>query len=103
MRTKPRDRWEIILDILEVISEKGREVKTNIIERANLDWRNSKGYFDSLLKNGFIEKKGAGKTFYKITKKGKKFKRDIQKVEEYLKERQEEPKKNRKNYGNIIN
>ncbi|MQY53701.1 MAG: hypothetical protein GH149_00125 [Methanosarcinales archaeon] len=39
----PRSRWEIILDILRVISQEereseGKEKKTRVMQRAYLDW-----------------------------------------------------------------
>jgi predicted transcriptional regulator len=53
---KPRSRWDIILDILEVIAiSENRAKKTRIMKKAYLDWRNFQRHFGFLIEGDFIE------------------------------------------------
>jgi len=51
---KDRSRWEIILDILHVMKKEKKIKKTRLMQKAYLDWRNFKKYFDYLLEENFI-------------------------------------------------
>ena len=51
-----RSKWEIILDILEVIQTEKKMKKTRIMYNAYLDWRNFMRYFNFLLEKGCIMK-----------------------------------------------
>jgi predicted transcriptional regulator len=73
----PRNRWEIFLDILKVMSEEeqesnGKVKKTRIMQRALLDWRNFQKHFKFLLEHGFIGEIDDPKegTCYDLTEKG---------------------------------
>lgn len=87
----PRSRWEIILDILRVISEEekggeGKVKKTRVMQRAYLDWRNFKRYFDFLVEQGFVgnsEDAEKGKTYY-LAEKGKDLMKRLREVEGIL-------------------
>jgi len=87
----PRSRWEIILDILSVISEEEREVKskvkkTRVMQKAYLDWRNFQRHFDFLLKQGFVgysEEQEGDKGYY-LTEKGRDLLRGLREVEDIL-------------------
>ncbi|MCX9011926.1 MAG: hypothetical protein OIN66_12480 [Candidatus Methanoperedens sp.] len=67
---KKRSRWELIYDVLRVTSEEKDAKKTRIMQRAYLDWRNFKKYFELLLEKGFIVKCNSPPDGYKITEKG---------------------------------
>ena len=55
-RTMQRSRWELILDILGVISDEGRRAKkTRILKKVYLDWWGFEKYFAKLLERGFVE------------------------------------------------
>ncbi len=69
--TDKRNKWQIILDILEIIGEMGKVKKTRIMTRANLPWRNFKRHFDFLLLDGFIIKCIPSNDGYELTEKGK--------------------------------
>ncbi len=89
MGTKARSRWEIILDTLRGITEEGGVAKkTRIMQKAYLDWRNFKKYFDFLLEHGFIEEveKPAGKSNleYQLTEKGKEIMQKLVEIERML-------------------
>ncbi|MFZ2071744.1 MAG: winged helix-turn-helix domain-containing protein [Halobacteriota archaeon] len=90
MVIKARSRWEIILDTLRGITEEGGGVvkKTRIMQKAYLDWRNFKKYFNFLLEHGFIEEveKNAGRTNseYQLTEKGKEILEKLVEIERLL-------------------
>jgi len=70
----PRSRWEIILDILEVIAKEGnRAKKTRIMRKAYLDWRNFHRHFNFLREMGFVEEIDdvSGGALYELTERGK--------------------------------
>ena len=75
-----RSRGEIILELLEVISEEGRAKKTRIMQKACLDWRSFKKYFDFLLEHGFI----AVNDNCKLTEKGEDLSRRLREVDAIL-------------------
>ncbi len=69
-----RSRWELISDILGVISDEGRRAKkTRIMKKAYLDWWSFEKYFANLIKRGFVEKidDPALGTIYALTERGK--------------------------------
>lgn len=83
---KERSKWEIIQDILNVLWEEKNSKKTRIMQRACLDWRNFKRYFDFLLEEGFIEKNINPKNeVYNLTKKGCELLDRLNGVDEILK------------------
>ena len=51
---KGRSRWEIILNILNVIKKNKKIKKTRLMQNANLYWRNFKKYFDYLLEKKIL-------------------------------------------------
>ena len=69
-----RSRWEILLDILDVIATmENRAKKTRIMKMAYLDWKNFQRHFGFLIDGGFIVEiddlsKG---TSYGLTERGK--------------------------------
>ena len=79
-----RSRWEIILDILDVIATTGnRAKKTRIMKMAYLDWRNFQRHFGFLIDGGFIEEiddpsKG---TSYGLTERGKELRSKLKDLE----------------------
>ena len=83
---KQRSRWDIIFDILTVIEEEESAKKTRIMQRANLDWRSFKRYFNFLEERGFL---GSGdesskRKNYRLTKKGEELLQKLHEVEEML-------------------
>ena len=85
--TEPRSRWEIILDILKVISGKGGRVKkTRIMQNAYLDWRNFQRHFSFLQEHGFVESNSDPEegTGYYLTEKGKDLLQRLKEVKEVL-------------------
>ena len=79
--TKSRSRWEIILDILERTSEEeGEAKKTRIMQKACLDWRSFKKYFDFLLEHGFIVTDNS----CKLTEKGEDLLQRLREVDDIL-------------------
>ncbi len=85
--TEPRSRWEIILDILKVISGKGERVKkTRIMQNAYLDWRNFQRHFSFLQEHGFVENNSDPEegTGYHLTEKGKDLLQRLKEVKEVL-------------------
>lgn len=86
--TKHRSRWDILLDILKVISEEEGVKKTRIMQKTNLDWRSFKKYFDFLVDHGFLrvgDELGKRKS-YKLTKKGRNLLVELQEVTEMIQE-----------------
>jgi predicted transcriptional regulator len=65
-----RSRWELIYDVLKVTYEEKRSKKTRIMQRAYLDWRNFRKYFELLIDKGFIIKCNNVPDNYEITEKG---------------------------------
>ncbi|RJS83129.1 hypothetical protein CW713_04275 [Methanophagales archaeon] len=85
--TEPRSRWEIILDILKVMSGKRERVKkTRIMQNAYLDWRNFQRHFSFLQEHGFVENNSDPEegTGYYLTEKGKDLLQRLKEVKEVL-------------------
>ena len=85
--TEPRSRWEIILDILKVMSGKRERVKkTRIMQNAYLDWRNFQRHFSFLQEHGFVENNSDPEegTGYYLTEKGKDLLQRLEEVKEVL-------------------
>lgn len=74
-----RSRMDIIADILSVAMEETK--KTQIVYKANLNFRRVEGYLHYLLDRGLIENTDGG---YKTTEKGKEFLSDYQKMKRLL-------------------
>ncbi len=80
---KPRSRWDIILDILEVIAiAENRAKKTRIMKKAYLDWRNFQRHFGFLIDGDFIEEidDPSRGTVYGLTVRGKDLKSKLKDV-----------------------
>jgi len=77
---KRRGRAEIIVDILLAAMEEAK--KTQIVYKANLNFRRVKKYLPYLEEKGLIVNTGSE---YKTTEKGKQFLRDYQRMDEQLK------------------
>ena len=79
----PRSRWDIILDILEVIAiSENRAKKTRIMKKAYLDWRNFQRHFGFLIEGEFIEQieDPSRGTVYGLTERGKDLKSKLKDV-----------------------
>jgi predicted transcriptional regulator len=82
---KDRSRWEIIEDILAVLTEEKSAKKTRIMQRACLNWNDLQKYFDFLVEENFIaESNNPGMGSYAITEKGKEFLKRLKSVKEIL-------------------
>ncbi len=81
---KDRSRWEIILDLLEVIRGEGKAKKTRIMQKAYLDWRNFGRYFDFLLEEGFLAECNPEEGYYSITLEGDELLKRLKGVKELL-------------------
>ena len=77
---KRRDSIAIIVDILSVAGEKAK--KTQIVYKANLNFRMVGEYLPHLLDKGLIENTDGE---YKTTEKGEEFLTDYRKMKEMLK------------------
>ena len=77
-----RSRWELIYDVLKVTYEEKKSKKTRIMQRAYLDWRNFKTYFELLTDKGFITKCTSIPDNYEITEKGMKLLERFKRVDE---------------------
>jgi predicted transcriptional regulator len=77
---KRRGSIAMIVDILSVAREKAK--KTQIVYKANLDFRMVEEYFPHLMDKGLIENIGGE---YKTTEKGEEFLTDYQEMKEMLK------------------
>ncbi len=79
-----RSRWEILLDILDVIATmENRAKKTRIMKMAYLDWKNFQRHFGFLIDGGFIVEfddpsKG---TSYGLTERGKELRSKLKDLE----------------------
>ncbi len=67
---KGRGKWEIIKDILDVVSEEKKAKKTRILRRAYLDWDNFLRYSNFLLEEELIEFDASDKS-YELSNKGR--------------------------------
>lgn len=77
---KRRGKLEIIIDILSVAMKEAK--KTEIVYKANLNFKRVGKYLPYLEEKGLIENMGSE---YKTTGKGKQFLRDYRKMKEQLK------------------
>jgi predicted transcriptional regulator len=77
-----RSRWELIYDVLKITYEEKRSNKTRIMQRAHLDWRAFKKYFEVLIDKGFITKCISIPDNYEITEKGMKLLESFRKIDE---------------------
>ena len=87
MVEKQRSRWELILDILSVISDEGRRAKkTRIMKKSYIDWWSFEKYFANLIERGFVEKIGnpAFGIIYALTERGKELQERLEYVKEIL-------------------
>ncbi|VVB84974.1 Winged helix-turn-helix [uncultured archaeon] len=82
---KERSRFEIIEDMLAVLTEEKSVKKTRIMQRAYLNWRGLQKYFDFLIEESFIvESNNPGTGSYAITEKGKELLKRLKNVKEIL-------------------
>ncbi|MCZ7355789.1 MAG: hypothetical protein O8C66_07730 [Candidatus Methanoperedens sp.] len=83
LERKGRSRWDIILEVLGIILEENNVKKTRIMQKAYLDWRNFKRYFDFLLEEGFVAKTNPDE-YYELTEKGKELFRRLNEVKKLV-------------------
>jgi len=81
---KDRSRWEIILDILHVVKKEKKIKKTRLMQKAYLDWRNFKKYFDYLLEENFISESNPDSGSFSLTENGVELLDRLKKVNELL-------------------
>ncbi|VVB89897.1 Winged helix-turn-helix [uncultured archaeon] len=82
---KERSRWEIIEDMLAVLTEEKSVKKTRIMQRACLNWKDLQKYFDFLVEENFIaESNNPGTGSYAITEKGRELLKRLKSVREML-------------------
>jgi predicted transcriptional regulator len=82
---KERSRFEIIEDMLAVLTEEKSVKKTRIMQRAYLNWRGLQKYFDFLVEeNLIVESNNLGTGSYAITEKGKELLKRLKDVKEIL-------------------
>ena len=81
---KDRSRWEIILDILHVMKKDKKIKKTRLMQKAYLDWRNFKKYFDYLLEENFISESNPDTGSFSLTENGVELLDRLKKVNELL-------------------
>ncbi len=81
---RERSKWEIISDILQVMHEDGKVRKTRIMQKAYLDWRNFRRYFDFLLAEAFIAECNPDSGYYELTDKGRNLSKRLKDVAEVL-------------------
>jgi predicted transcriptional regulator len=82
---KKRISREIILDILQVLSEEKKIKKSRIMQKAYLDWKTFRKDFDFLLEKDFIAKCNEPEVgCYELTKKGEELLKRLKEVEKLL-------------------
>ena len=82
---KERSRWEIIEDMLAVLTEEKSVKKTRIMQRACLNWKDLQKYFDFLVEENFIaESNNPGTGSYAITEKRRELLKRLKSVREML-------------------
>jgi len=81
---KDRSRWEIILDILHVMQKDKKIKKTRLMQKAYLDWRNFKKYFDYLIEENFISESNPDSGNFSLTETGVELLNRLKKVNELL-------------------
>ncbi len=80
-----RSRWEIIEDMLAVLTEEKSVKKTRIMQRAYLNWGNLQKYLDFLVEGNFMaECNNPGAGSYAITEKGRELLKRLKNVKEIL-------------------
>lgn len=79
-----RSRWEIIRDILHVAFVEKKAKKTRIMQKACLDWRNFKRYYDYLMGEGLLANCNPEPECYVITDKGKEVLNKLKELDEVL-------------------
>ncbi len=65
-----RSKWQIVQDILKIMQEEEKVKKTQIMQKARLDWKTLNRYFDFLLEEDFITKCDSDPACYLLTEKG---------------------------------
>ncbi len=84
LRTE-RSKWEIIHDMLKVLTEDTKPRKTRIMQRACLDWRNFQRYFNFLSEENFIaECNNPKEGRYELTDSGYELLKRLKNVDEIL-------------------
>jgi predicted transcriptional regulator len=68
---KRRNKWEIILDILQIVQEKKKMSKTRIMQGTYLDGRAFQKYFNYLLDEGLVTKSNNDFESYELTAEGR--------------------------------
>jgi predicted transcriptional regulator len=81
---KERNKWEIILDILKVTKEEKKVKETQIMQRANLDWRIFQQYYNFLIEEGLIVKCSPENDCYMLTETGGNLLNKLKEVSEVL-------------------
>jgi predicted transcriptional regulator len=82
---KERSRFEIIENILKVLTEEKSVKKTRVMQRVYLNWRGLQKYFDFLVEENFIaECNNPGTGSYMVTEKGKEPLKRLKNVKEIL-------------------
>ncbi len=82
---KERSRFEIIEDMLTVLTEGKSVKKTRLMQRAYLNWRGLQKYFDFLVEENFIiESNNPGTGSFAITEKGRELLKRLNDVKEIL-------------------
>ena len=81
---KERSRWEIILDILYAVQKEKEIKKTRLMQKAHLDWRNFKKYFEYLIEENFIRESNPDQKSYSLTENGVELLNRLKKVNELL-------------------
>jgi predicted transcriptional regulator len=80
-----RSKWVIIADMLKVVNEEKKSTKTRIMQRAYIDWRIFKKYFEFLLEEGFIAKTNESEPeTYSIAEKGIELLKRLKHVDEMM-------------------
>jgi predicted transcriptional regulator len=81
---RERNKWEIIIDVLEVIRAEEKAKKTRIMHMAYLDWRNFSRHFNFLIEEGFIMKCNPENECYTLTENGDNLLKKLNEVHEIL-------------------
>lgn len=68
---KRRNKWEIILDILQLVQEKKKMSRTRIMQGTYLDGRAFHRYFNYLLDEGLVTKSNNNFESYELTAEGR--------------------------------
>ncbi len=83
---RERSKWEIVHDMLKVLTEDNKPKKTRIMQRACLDWRNFQRYFNFLTEENFIvEINNLEKGSYELTEKGYELLNRLKNVDDMIK------------------